>query len=219
MARRGSGGATGLGTLFFLVGCAAILGVTFVTGVLTAMYWRPSRPLPSTAEALATPARRPAGVVAPADRALSSAPSAPTLTFYHELTAPLASPPVPAPPTPPAAVPSRTRASASGSTPSAALPAPVAPSSPAAPAPSRATAGTDGRFTIQVASYRTRQAADSLRESLAASGYDAYLVESPTPEGVRYRVRVGTFTTRQAATAAAARLTSQRPLAAYVTPR
>jgi cell division protein FtsN len=70
-----------------------------------------------------------------------------------------------------------------------------------------------------VASYRTRQAADSLRESLVASGYDAYLSETSTPEGVRYRVRVGAFATRQAATATAARLTSQRTLAAYVTPR
>jgi cell division protein FtsN len=211
--RRGSAGGSGIGTLFFVIGCASILGVTFVVGALTAMYWRPSRPV--VAAAAATPAapaptsRR--TVDAPPERAQPPAAPAPTLTFYHELTAPL-TPPAP----PPAPVP-RPRTAAPG--PAVAPPTVPAATSPAAPTAGRSTPAAEGGFTVQVASYRTRQAADSLRQSLVSSGYDAYLVESATADGVRYRVRVGTFPTRQAASAAAAKLTSQRPLAAYVTPR
>lgn len=67
-------------------------------------------------------------------------------------------------------------------------------------------------YTIQVAAYSTKGAAERLRASLAARGYEARVVGSAKP----YRVRVGRFDTREAANAAAARMRA-RKLSAYVT--
>jgi cell division protein FtsN len=64
-----------------------------------------------------------------------------------------------------------------------------------------------GRFTIQVGAYRVRPPADALRATLAAAGHDARVVETDVPNGVRFRVQIGDFASRDAARAAAARLT------------
>jgi cell division protein FtsN len=61
------------------------------------------------------------------------------------------------------------------------------------------------RFTIQVAAYRQRPPADALRATLVAAGHDARVVENDAPNGVRYRVQVGDFASRDAARDAATR--------------
>jgi cell division protein FtsN len=66
-----------------------------------------------------------------------------------------------------------------------------------------------------VGAYKTRQPAEALRASLAAAGHDAYVVEAEGAGGARYRVRVGSFPTRQAAVDAVARLGGE----GYVTTR
>ncbi|MBI2491463.1 MAG: SPOR domain-containing protein, partial [Candidatus Rokubacteria bacterium] len=93
-------------------------------------------------------------------------------------------------------------------------PAPRESAAAAAPAPAK-----DARYTVQVAAYKARAPADSLRASLAAAGHDAYVVEGDGPGGVPYRVRVGSFATREAAQEAAARLGRERSLTAFVTAR
>jgi cell division protein FtsN len=71
------------------------------------------------------------------------------------------------------------------------------------------------RFTIQVAAYRFRPPADALRATLAAAGHDARVVENDAPNGVRFRVQIGDFASRDAARDAAARLTG----ATFITTR
>ena len=84
--------------------------------------------------------------------------------------------------------------------PSTAPPSTTPPSAspPAAPRPPN-----DKRYTVQVAAYDTRAAAQQLLERLAARGVTARLVDTGSPP---FRVRVGTFGTEAAATAAAADL-------------
>lgn len=56
-------------------------------------------------------------------------------------------------------------------------------------------AATTGKFTVQVASYQTREAADALAKRLTVTGTEARVVGKTKP----FRVRVGYFETRAAA--------------------
>ncbi|OGK86847.1 MAG: hypothetical protein A2050_02995 [Candidatus Rokubacteria bacterium GWA2_73_35] len=191
MARR-RGGDGRLASLLVLVGCVVVLGGTFLLGVAAGRRW-PALPFPALPEAKAAKAEK---------RERAPEPR-PTLTFYQELTAPLASPPPP---------PRPGKAAARGE--------PAArPERGDRPAPVEASAAADTRYTIQVAAYRARAQADALRERLAAAGHAVYVVEGEGPGGVRYRVRVGTFATREAAQEAAARVAREESLTAFVTTR
>ena len=93
-----------------------------------------------------------------------------------------------------------------GSAPAASRPAsppPAAPPSPVAPSGSTAT----GKFTIQVAAFRDRTAAERLLAQLAEKGIEGYL--EGTPAGI-FRVRVGRFESREAARSVAARLEREK---------
>jgi cell division protein FtsN len=76
-----------------------------------------------------------------------------------------------------------------------------------------------GTFTVQVGAYKARPPAEALRATLVAAGHDADVVESASGGETRFRVRVGAFATRDAARAAAARLSAERTLSTFVTPR
>lgn len=85
----------------------------------------------------------------------------------------------------------------------AAKPAAAAPRT-TAPAPA---ASGGSRFSIQLASHSTMDAARSHRERLSGSGVSNAYVQSATVNGRQtYRVRVGPFTSREAAQAAQTRL-------------
>jgi DedD protein len=87
-----------------------------------------------------------------------------------------------------------------------------------ASAPNPSTPGTP--YTIQVGAYKNRRQADDSRQQLASAGLDAYVVTLGAQEGVaRYRVRVGTYRSRDEAVAAAERLRAQRSLSTFVTPK
>jgi cell division protein FtsN len=58
------------------------------------------------------------------------------------------------------------------------------------------------RFTVQVAAYQTREAADQLINRLSARGITARVIGSSAP----YRVRIGHYATDADATAAAREL-------------
>jgi len=185
-------GGSGLASFLVLVGCLVVLGGTFLLGVAAGRRW-PGSPVPgrSTEQVAAeTPSRR-------ADRRERAGEPGPTLTFYRELTAPLTSPPPP--PRAPRATPRAEKAPRAAST---------------TPAGAEQT-----RYTIQMGAYRTRAQADALLQRLAAAGHAAYVVDGEGPGGVRYRVRVGTFATREAAQEAAARVAREQSLTAFVTAR
>jgi cell division protein FtsN len=213
-----SGGAAGL---FVLLGILTILAVTFAAGTYAGRIWatRP-RVVSALSPAEREPARRGTDM-----RASRLAEPAPRLTFYQELTAPLTAPPPPpkpaktsppplvtngAPPTKPKTLPETTVAHDG---------APTVSHSPltaqaglALPATTVTTAGTPpastpSRFTIQVGAYRLRPPADALRATLVAAGHDARVVENEAANGVRFRVQIGDFASRDAARDAAGRLT------------
>jgi cell division protein FtsN len=185
-------GSHRLASLLFLVGCFAVLGGAFMLGVMAGRFW----PRPPSAQSLA------------AARGAKEAPRqtepAPTLTFYQELTAPLASPP------PKPVKPARVEKS---DKPVAAPPEMPAASEVSGPAPSPAA------FTIQVGAYKAREPAEALRARLAAAGYEAYVAQVDAPGSVRFRVRVGSFSTRESAQQVADRIGRERSLSAFVTSR
>ena len=72
---------------------------------------------------------------------------------------------------------------------------------------------------MQVAAYATRAQADVLAGRLFARGFTSDVSEITTPTGVRYRVRVGTYPTREAARDMLARLSTDLHLGGFVTVR
>jgi DedD protein len=206
-AARGRRGGSRVGTLLVLSGCIGILGVTFLLGVWAGRQSVPRAPAP----AVDTP---------PAGARAGARPATPALTFYQELTAPLAAPP-PAPRPGARPRPDRPAAravEAPGERAGEPHGAPAAPEASAVPPAERAAVPGE-RYTVQVAAYKTKEPADVLRRTLAAAGHDAYVAETESPLGIRYRVRVGTFTSREAAQEAAARLGRGQALPAFVTTR
>ena len=218
---RGRQRGSRFGTFLVLAGIGGVLTVTFVAGVWTGRHW----PL------LTTPATPPPAVDTLSGKRMAderkAAPSAlPALTFYQELKAPLTAPPPAPKPTKGARPPDRAIAAPSSGTATPSGPAAAPRSEPAAlPEASRGDATTaaadkNTRFTLQVGAYNVRQPADTLRAMLAASGHDARVVEADTRGGgVRYRVQVGVFDSREAAQEAKARLATERALSSFVTPR
>lgn len=191
-ARRSSGAAG----LFVLLGILTILGVTFAAGTYAGRIWATK---PHAAGAGDREAKLRGGDV----RVPRMPEPAPRLTFYQELTAPLTAPPPPPKPakTPPPAAPAPRPAAM----PERAEPEPRVAAATTTTATTATTATM--RFTVQVGAYRARPPADALRASLSAAGHDARVVETDAPNGVRFRVQVGDFPSREAARDAAARLT------------
>jgi rare lipoprotein A len=74
-------------------------------------------------------------------------------------------------------------------------------------------------YTVQVAAYATRAQAESLVQRLGALGFESDVSETTTPGGVRYRVRVGTYPTKEAAREAAGRLGATTNLGGFVATR
>jgi cell division protein FtsN len=73
---------------------------------------------------------------------------------------------------------------------------------------------------VQVGAFKSRHQADETRQQLAGAGLDAYVASVSAQDGQpRFRVRVGTYRTREEAAAAAQRLRAQKSLTAFATPR
>lgn len=225
MSRRRSHEPSRLGTLLLLVGLATILGGTFLAGMTVGRQWPGVLPMFGAAarRGADTPRGRDAQMRG-ADRAKPVEP-APVLTFYQELTAPLTSPPPArpkpernaAPKTPPASTPPATSATAPNTTAGHYEPIITDPG-PATPAAATDGAAGARSYTVQVGAFGNRPQADALRSTLAAAGFDAHVAEIAGPSSLRYRVRVGTFTSREAAKPTAQRL-AERKLSTYVTTR
>jgi cell division protein FtsN len=186
VSRRPARQASGAAGLLVLLGVLTILAITFAAGTYAGRIWATK---PERAGVEAESPRRDADT-----RTARMSEPAPRLTFYHELTAPLTAPPPPPKPVKSTAPPLLTEAAPAVAR---GLPDRAAASTPA----------STGRFTIQVGAYRQRPPAEALRTKLLAAGHDARVVETDAPSGVRFRVQIGDFTSRDAARDAAARLT------------
>jgi cell division protein FtsN len=235
--RRRTGGP-GFGQWIVLGGAVVvILGLTFTLGMLVGRQLARSNlvalgPSPSEAarRGTATPASRRGGIAAEtmADRVPESTEK---LTFYQTLTEPLGATGAPrSDPSKPVTVKvsapePRPAAPAPPSTPAPAAPSlPPAASAPALPpatkAPVAAAPAAPNGWTVQVGAFKNRHQAEETRQHLAAAGLDASVVSVSAQDGQpRFRVRVGTYRTREEAVAAAQRLRAQKSLTAFATPR
>jgi cell division protein FtsN len=213
MARRDGGRVS---TLLVLLGIAGVLGGTFSAGFFAGRYWSRVSVMTGLVRPQAgDPAERDA---TGRDRQPGRATGRPTpgtdmpaLTFYQELTAPLGSPP-PRPPEPqrPADTAARMPAVPAASV-STTMPGAKSAAAPGTSAPRS--------FTVQVGAYGTRGQADALARRLATRGLPASVSEATTDRGVRYRVRVGSYPSREAARDAATRVGADWHLATFVAPR
>ena len=198
-------------SLLFGIGCLVVLAVTFALGMAAGRRWPNGLPgfaASSDATAASKGDRRAEGQ----GLAKTISESPPVLTFYRELTAPMPpSPPLPRASTKPEAKPKET-----------VKPRPPEPMRPVASEvikPAAPEAITEARFTVQVGAFKTRFQADALRARLATDGQQVYVSEVEADGSTQYRVRVGSYTTREAAREAALRLAGERQLSTYVTTR
>jgi DedD protein len=207
---RGRRAPSRLASMLFVVGCLGVLGATFMLGVMAGRFWpRPQPAQSTTAEKESAPARGGDKATRPGDKTARPAEPGPALTFYQDLTAPLTAPP-------PAKAAKPGRADKSDKPTNLEATKPERAALPEASAP----ASSPGTFTIQVGAYKAREPAEALRARLGAGGHDAYVAEIDASGSVRYRVRVGSFATRDAAQLAADKIVaSERKLSAFVTAR
>ena len=93
------------------------------------------------------------------------------------------------------------------------------PSTPADRPPARPTAEVrTSDWAVQVGAFKDRDQAESVRKPLAAAGYDAYLTTVTADDGqMRYKVRLGSFKTRDEAARLADRIRLERSPTAFVT--
>ncbi len=222
MRRRAGTGESRVGTFLFVLGVLTVLGTSFAIGVSAGRRWPGLLPslggTPVRAGAASPGATVGAGAASPGRavgglsevRGAPPAPTLPVLTFYRELTAPLAAPPSPLRPE------RSERSAKSNGAPEAIRPEAPSPVETRGPA---AAALPDRRFTIQVGAFKTREQAETMRVKLSEVGHDAYVAALDVAAGARFRVRVGTFATRDEARQAADRLGRERQLATYVTIR
>lgn len=240
-ARR-RGGGPGFGQWLMLGGAVVvILGLTFALGLLVGRQLARSSLVaatPSVSEAArkaATPPSRRGGIAA---ETMADRTPEPTekLTFYQTLTEPLngggqarpeakpvtvkVSAPSPAPAAAPAPAPTPTPQSVS------LPPAPGKAAAPASPTPASpagkpaATAAAASPWTVQVGAFKNRRQAEDTRQQLAAAGLEAYVASVAAQDGQpRFRVRVGTYRSREEAAAVAERIRAQRSVTAFATPK
>lgn len=80
------------------------------------------------------------------------------------------------------------------------------------------TPPTNIRYTIQIASYNKREAAEEEVKRMKKRGYAAFIVSSELPEkGTWYRVRLGSFSSKQAAERLLNELKEKEGLSPFVT--
>jgi cell division protein FtsN len=230
-SRQRGGGGPGIAWILIAGAAVAMVVATFVVGVVVGRKW-PEPDMP--AHAASEPAKKPSAPSSARRSGLAEpAPERPPekLTFYQTLTAPVGpvvSAPVVAPakaPEPPKPRPLPERAA---SAPSATAPGPA--TSASAPKTVRPAALDDraasrtpspvstGDWAVQVGAFRDRTQAETVKKQMAAAGFDAYLAAVEAGPGeVKYKVRLGSFRSREDAGRVADRVRSERSLPAFVT--
>lgn len=232
-ARRRAGGGPGFGQWLVLGGAVVvILGLTFALGLLVGRQL--ARSSLAAAPPSASEAARKAGAPAPrrggiAAETMADRTPEPTekLTFYQTLTEPLngggPARPEAKPVTVKVSAPSPSPAAAPVPTPAPAAPSvslPPAPGKAVVPAPPAANPAAASPWTVQVGAFKNRRQAEDTRQQLAAAGLEAYVASVAAQDGqARFRVRVGTYRSREEAAAVAERIRAQRSVTAFATPK
>jgi DedD protein len=232
-ARRRAGAGPGFGQWLVLGGAVVvILGLTFALGLLVGRQLARSSLVaapPSASEAArkaSASAPRRGGIAA---ETMADRPPEPTekLTFYQTLTEPLNGGGPAKPVTVKVSAPSPSPAAAPVPTPAPAAPPvslPPAPGKAVVPAPPAANPAASpaaaSPWTVQVGAFKNRRQAEDTRQQLAAAGLEAYVASVPAQDGqARFRVRVGTYRSREEAAAVAERIRAQRSVTAFATPK
>ncbi|MCY7316477.1 MAG: SPOR domain-containing protein [Rubrivivax sp.] len=166
---------------------------------------RPSASATPAPERLLTPAPTPAPTSAPKPAPKPAPALAPASASRPSATAATAATPLPLPPQLPVPLPVPLPAPAP--TPTAAAPAPaVAKTGSPASMPAATAPDAAGRFVVQVGAYNDAERLKAARQRLDKLGFKSFTQDVETAGGKRTRVRVGPFTSRAEAEAAAARV-------------
>jgi DedD protein len=190
-----------------LVAGIVVLGAVFVLGVLVGKKLAGSQRTDRAPDLLSALDQKSA--------ALERARAAPALTFQEELTtdagAVRAQPLKVVPKPEPAAKPTEVKADTSKTPPpekkaeapvKSADAGPIAARTAPAAAPSKVSDGTaaSGPFTLQLGASQNRDDAERMVSRLREKGYAPYIVSADVPgKGTFYRVRMGSFATKEAA--------------------
>ena len=217
-------------------GVIVVLVLTFGLGIAVGRKWSHHRELEQTAvEPARKPVARRSGLTDPAPER----PPQEKLTFYQTLTAPMTTVPAPAkmsvPAKPEPAKPEPAKPEPAKPRPSperVSSDRPVAATPTSAPKPDKVAGPAEshsvppageartGEWAVQVGVFKDRGQAESVRRPLAASGFDAYLTAVAVGDGqMHYKVRMGSFKTREEAGQMAERVRQERSLTAFVTPK
>jgi DedD protein len=196
-----------------LVAGIVVLGAVFVLGVLVGKKLAGSQHLDRTPDLLSTLDQKSA--------ALERARAAPPLTFQEELTADAGSAKA-SPPVSKAVAEKKPEAASKASEPKAEPPKAVADKKPDAPAKpldagavaskNASVAGSppvakapdttvpNGPWTLQLGASQNRDDAERMVSRLREKGYAPYIIAADVPgKGTFYRVRMGSFATKEAA--------------------
>ena len=84
----------------------------------------------------------------------------------------------------------------------------------------RASAGSDGLYTLQVISYRTREEAEIFAEALRGRGHQSFVTEAEVGDrGTFFRVRIGPFENAREAARYRATFEQEEQMNTYVVRR
>ncbi len=216
MRRREPSWSSQTASVLVLLGFVVVVGLVFTAGVLAGRHW--PRLLPSLGAASASRVEPEARRVGERGRVPQPVP---VLSFYQDLRAPITADPLPPKPRPSSAArpeaPNPETPKPEAARPQ--LPEPDPARAVVASRPAASVAPPERRFTIQVAAFKTRPQAETMRRGLVDGGYDAYVSEGERQSGARYRVRVGAYPTRDDAQQAAQRLAAERRVTTFITAR
>ncbi|MBV6272021.1 SPOR domain-containing protein [Alcaligenaceae bacterium CGII-47] len=151
-----------------------------------------------------TPDSQTAGSAAPTDMAVNTQATPPSVTSGPVATEPAPPPKVEKPsPSAPARDPDAAKRTDDGSVALALLAGKI----PSTPSQKPNVSSTQGNFVLQVAAYTTEQDANQRRDKLIESGVtNAYVERAQSGDKTVFRLRVGPFTSHDAAQASQTRL-------------
>ncbi|HKD42369.1 MAG TPA: SPOR domain-containing protein [Myxococcaceae bacterium] len=198
----------------FFIAAIVVVGTVFVLGVVVGKKLASSRGAANAADLLSALDEKAAAM----EQVRAAPPSEPRLTFQDELTKKSESPPSKEPVA--AEIRPEVKKSAGAEN---AEPSPEPPREK----PSRAMPQTEkppqvaarsGSFTLQLSASQVRADADRFAARLREKGYQPYIVESDVKDRGRwYRVRMGTFSSKEAAAKYLADFRRETQLQAFVT--
>jgi cell division protein FtsN len=205
------------------VAALIILALTFTLGMLVGRQWaRQTQPAVAAESARKAPASPRRG--GPTETGTERGPRLQEkLTFYQTLTAPLGAVPTQTKgdATPGAGAPPKARANGERTPPRGTEPVPPRATGAETQAKARlASVETRAEWTVQVGVFKSPQQAAGVKRQLAEKGFEAEVAPMTGDDGhLRYRVRVGTFRSKEDAVRTAERVRSDRSLPTFVTVR